>query len=760
MSADGETEVAIEEPEDKKPSKDRPKGKIKYDEDDPNLVEVFVKSEVGRKWLKKIARRVREDFDADFESTTEYRERFAADFRIFAGELPPKEFPYKESANAHLPYMLENLSRLQFRAQAELFGDWKQPFGVLKVGTSAEEAEIVDVLTVHGNWQIREQMPDFRRQIGDRGLLLYFCAGDVTCHSYYDTVRRRNCHEVLTCDDFIAPYVYTTTQPDYSDLPHHTEVFYRYRHELQAMRGTWYDVDKVLKREAPGWDDDPETLLAEAVANVHGVEIPTDSKHAPYKLLRYQGWLPMPPSQQDGSGEERDRFMEVIMDYTTRAIMSLVVYEEPSWQEKERFDRQTQELEQYRQQKIQFDQMQAEVQGQLASFQQQAMTGMMAPEVAQELSAQVQQQAQMMPPPVPPGWLAEQQEEGVDLDLEMVAPMPMRKEPIHLYSHGVCIENLKGSLGLSYGRIQAAYNRAADTSLSQFIDSATMANVWSLITDNVVQFEGGFKIAPGRVNKATGFSGNLKDHIFELKAQPANPQLFDIVRFMQEVGQSSIQAPNVLSGEPGKSGETYRGIAARIEQATKQLTVATQKYGQFVRQVLKNNARLNAAFLPEEEMRYLLDYKMGQLRHIKIERRLYERNYDVVFESDLRYAPQQQKIAEADEVTQMALQPGTPLMGNLAFAYAAIRKSLEARDRQDMVALLGEPPPVPQMFGMPSLPPQMTGMPQQPGAQPQGQQGGETPADGGGMQPPSPGVSSGPTVEHPPGPGGPVNTLQ
>ncbi len=750
-------EVAVEEPEDKEPSKDLPKGKLKYSEDEPNLVPTFVKSEVGKEWLKKIARRVREDFDADFESSQEYRQRFANDFKIFAGELPKKDFPYKSSANAHLPYMLENISRLQFRASAELFGDWKQPFGVVRVGTTPEEDEIVDVLTVHGNWQIREQLPDFRRQIGDRGLLLFFCAGDVTCHSYYDERRRRNCHEVLTCDDFIVPYVYTTVQPDYSDLPHRTKIIHRYRHELQDMRGTWYGVDKVLKREPPSWDDDPETFLDKAVADVHRIEIPDTSKHAPYKLLEYEGWLAMPASQEDGSKEERDRFVKVVMDYTTQGILSLVIYEEPGWQEKERFERQTQELEAYRQQAMQYQQMQEETQAQLGAYQQQAMMGMMAPEVAQQMSMQLQEQLQMVPPPVPPPWLAEQEVDGVPLDLEMAAPLPMRKEPIHMYSHGVCIENLKGSLGLSYGRIQADYNRAADTSLSQFIDSATMANVWSIITSPVVTFDGEFKIAPGYINKAQGFSGNLKDHIYELKAGPANPQLFDIVRFMQEVGQSSIQAPNVLSGEPGKSGETYRGIAARIEQATKQLTVATQKYGHFVRQVMKNNARLNAAFLPEEEMRYLMDHKTQQLRYIKIERRLYERNYDVVFESDLRYAPQQQKIAEADEITQMALS--TPqLQQNYSFAYEAIKKSLEARDRQDMVALLGAPPPPPQMFGMPSMPMMMgpDGMPMM--APPQGQQGGETPADGGGFQPPSPGVSSGPAVENPPGPGGPVSS--
>lgn len=749
MPGDGD-EIRVELDRDAdKPEKPK-EGAVKYSEDEPNLVETFVKTEAGRNWLKKISRRVREDFDADFESTEQYRKRMADDFLVFAGDLPPKEFPYKDSANAHLPYMLENISRLQFRASSELFGDWKKPFGVVRVGTTPQEDEIVDILTVHGNWQIREQMPDFRRQIGERGVLLFFLTGDVTAHSYYDSFRQRNCHEILTANEFVAPYAYVTTQPDYSDLPHYTKVLRRYRHELQAQRGIWYGVDRVIKKKPPAWDDEPESPLRESIAEVQGIEAPDDAHHAPYKLLEYYGWLEMPPSDEDKAGdadETRDRFVQVIVDFNTRAVLKLCIYEEPSWQEKERFERQNMELEQYRMQQQQFEEQQAAVAQQLQQMQQGVQAGLLDPMAVQSMMIPLQQQQALAQPPPIPDWLQGEQ-------VETAVVLPMRKEPIHMFTHGVCIEPILGNLGLGYGRIQADYNKAADTTLSQFMDAATMSNVWSLVTDSVAQFDKDFAISPGKINKVTGFTGKIDDHIKELRPSPANPQMFDFVRFMNEIAQSSIQAPNVLSGEPGKSGETYRGIATRIEQATRQLTVVTQKYAEFVRNVLKNNARLNAAFLPEEEMRYLMDYKLNTLQYVKVERRLYERNYDVVFESDLRYAPQEQRIAEADEVTQMALQ--TPvLQTNGAFTFEAIKKSLEARGRQDMVLELGMKPPAPPMFGFPTMP----GMvPPGPGG-PQGQQGGETPADGNGMQPPSPGVASGPSPQaRPPGPGGPVAT--
>jgi len=99
MSSDGDLRIALEEPETKRRNKDLPEGKIKYDEDEPNLVETFQKSEVGRAWLKRICKRVLEDFDQDWESTKEYRERQAQDFKLFAGTLPAKDFPFEHCAN-------------------------------------------------------------------------------------------------------------------------------------------------------------------------------------------------------------------------------------------------------------------------------------------------------------------------------------------------------------------------------------------------------------------------------------------------------------------------------------------------------------------------------------------------------------------------------------------------------------------------------------------------------------------------------------
>lgn len=681
---------------------------FEYDEDEPNLVEVFAAHPKGKACLKKVADRVKREFKSDFEASESYRERFADDWRLFTCDLPKKDYPFENASNPHVPMTFENITRQAFRAAGELFGDWTNVFGVTPMGP--DDQTIAELLSKHGNWQIRNQITDFRRQM-HRAILLFFMTGDVTTHSYWDPVRKRNRHDVLTCDEFITPYVYITTEPDYSDLPHYHKIINYQKHELQAMRDVWYGVQDVIDDEPPAWDDEPEQRLREIVGEVQGQE-PADSGAGTYKIIWYEGWLTLP-------NQDRERFCKVIWDHRSGSILSLSIHEEVKWQEKHRFERQL-----------------AEKQAWLAAMQEHQNTMMQAQTAEQQLLAQLSspmvdpQEAAMMqqalaepmppqPPPPPPKWMEEAG--GGDFEAMMaLEPKPPAKEPIRMFSHGVNVEPLVGALGLGNGRVQADLNRAANVALSQLTDSAHLANSWSVIT--TLDFDTPFKIAPGKINKVTGASADdLRKNFVDLKPDPANPQLFQIVDLCWNWGQSSIQSPNVLSGEAGKSGETYRGIAARIEQATKQLSVSTRKFADMVENVLKNNGRLNAIYMDEEEIFYLNDHRLGLQEEVRVGRKLYERDYRVEVRSDLRFASTAQKVAEADEALQLP-QAVPPLQGNLAYWYMAVKKALEARGQYDLVQALGPPPPPPTApFGIqPMMPPGPPGAPPGPPGAPPG----------------------------------------
>lgn len=134
-------------------------------DDDPNLALTFAQTERGRHELRKIALKVIEDFDAGWDASEGFRQRVTDDWAMFAGEVDKKPFPFKDAANANVPIMLENVTRVAYRLIGEIFGDWQNVFGVPALGSDPVDQEVSEILTLHGNWQLREGIPDFKRQM-------------------------------------------------------------------------------------------------------------------------------------------------------------------------------------------------------------------------------------------------------------------------------------------------------------------------------------------------------------------------------------------------------------------------------------------------------------------------------------------------------------------------------------------------------------------------------------------------------------------
>ena len=719
------------------PDEEEPKDEVfTYDEDSLNLAPVFDDNPEGKKALKKLGDKIVDEYDDDVQNCSEWVKKQAEDWKLFSGDLPAKDWPYKNAANVHVPLMLENITRVWFRMDGELFGDKSAVFGVSSLGPNDDEA--ANLLTMHGNWQLRNEIKDFFRQ-QLRGELRFLTSGDVTFHSFYDEETKSNRHECLNADEFVIPYTLTSTMPDYSDVPHLTKVLSRYKHQVEAMKDVWFDVESVLDSE-PSWDEDPETPIADSVAQTMGQEKPGGVSEAPRKVLWYEGWADLP-------NQTKQRYIQAIVDYQTHHIFRLTIHEEAPWQDKAKYNRQLDELAKFRAAQAQHQQALQTQDTAVQQVGQATAQGAVGPEQAMQTLQTIQAQAPT--PPAPPGWMQ-------DPNDPTETPQQPDKRPIHLFVHGVCIEPAAGSLGLGYGRMQADFNRAANTAMSQFTDAATLANCKVVITAGAAEWEGGvFKIAPGAINKMLGVSpSEVKDGIIPFAFGDANPALMNLVEKITEWAQSSIQGPDVLSGESGKSGETARGISARIEQATKQLSVVTGKYAnEVLTNVLKNNAYLNSIYLPEDEL-FQMEQSLiptGMVPPFRIGRQLYERNYQVEIRSDLRFASQAQRVGEADDA--LNLIKGIPqLQGNQALIYEATKKCLEARGLRDMVPMLGPPPPVPTTpLGLPPPPP-----PPPPGMPPPG--AGGPPGPGGppsGMVPPG-GPPNGPPPGMPPRPPPPM----
>ena len=691
-----------------------------YDDDSPNLALEWSKHPMGEEELEEIAKIVLEKFDDDQKNMSEYIEKKAKSWKFFVGHLPKKEYPYKDCANVHIPITLENMTRVVARAESEVFGDWGEIVGAKAMGPTGEP--LAKLAALHTNWQFREQISDFKRQMS-RLTLAFFFIGDATVRSFYDTRRRHNAHEVLTPDEFICPAIHTSVQPDYSDCPHYSTILSLYRHDIQAHREKWANVEKVLEREADN-DDGPTQRMEETAESVLGV---SRGDTAPYKLILWEGWLELPDRPED-------RWCRAVVDYETQVVLELLILDEPAWWDVERYKAQQAELDNYRVLMQQHEETVAQQEQALAQTAQEAlgMGEMMSEEHKATLVEGLSQAAAMMPqPPVAPTWLE-------DPDDPEAKPKPPVREPVYLFTHIVAIEPLVGTYGIGFGGIQADLNEAANTMFNQFIDAATLSNVWSLIVSDQLDFTENVTFRPGSVAKVKGIAGpDIREHIIELKPSPPSPELAQATGMVFNWAASSMQAPSVLSGEPGKSGESAKLQMSRVEQATKQLSVYSTKLAAGVTQFAKNNAILNRQFMPDEEI-ITVARERGEIEQtIPIDKHVYDQSYRFYLCADLKYISKSQRVQDADGLFMLAKQDPS-LAQNHSFMYQLMKGCLMARDRHDLVPFLGMDPGPPQTpYPGAAPPPPPMGMPGQPPPGQGGPAGGNTPPQGP-PQPPKP----------------------
>jgi hypothetical protein len=640
-----------------------------------NLVPHFIGSEDGKKFLKKLSKKCMDHIAGDWDDCEPYRKKRKTRFKLLTGNLDPKSFPFEDCANIHVPVMLERSLRVVHRLYAEMFPERDFVFTAIPAGKMGQDR--ADVITQHSNWQIRKEIQDFFRQ-NRRGLMEFVVNGDVIFYSSRDIPGKRNRHEALNCEEVIIPYHWKSTAVDLSDIPRKTRILRKYKHELLDLErdGVYSDVQRIFdKIKDPTFDTGPELIVRPEVDKAEGRDN-SDSSSAYYILYEYHGWCKLP-------GQEFERPVVVTLEEQTSTVVGLFIREQEDWKDRARFETQMEEMQLYQQSMDMHQQAQA----QTMALQQRIMMPDVPPDERMALEQMLNKE--QMPPPQTPPWM-EKNPEG---------PLPVRKVPIEYFSHGVCIENIDGSLGMGIGSLLEEFNKTANTVASQFIDSATLANTSTIIKPESVRLGEGDKILrPGEIHNARGTSSDSINNAFKvIQFPPANPQLMEMVKLTLESADGVSSAPDVLSGEAGKANETYRGIATRVEQATKQLTVLAQNYLEMLGNVMRNNARLNAVFMDDSEIKSVIDPRTLETQELELTRSLYDEDFEIIFTADTRFASKAQRVSEADEILSMIGQalppPIAQLMFNPEFVYNALVKSLKARGAHEMIRYIPKPPP-------------------------------------------------------------------
>ena len=637
-----------------------------------------------------LPKRIIDEFDEDWASTENWREKRRKRNKLRYGNLDPKQYPFENCANAHFPVMLERELRLATRMYAEIFPTRDYVYNAIPSNyASTKRAEIVNL---HSNWQIRKEIGDFFCQ-NRRAIFEFIGNGDCVMHSYRDLQRGVNRHEMLSCEEVVWPYVWKTTAVDMSDVPRKTRILRKYKNELLDLEeaGVLAQVEKLLEDDKKGkwsrgtFDDGIETGVHDDMDEVEGREKPDDSTVAYYTILEWHGWFQFP-------GEERERPVVAKVEYRSGLLMGLYIREQEDPKDLGRYDKQKKDVDQYNHLLAQYQEAQRKMQEVALHLQQ--------PHIPMEEAAMLQQamMQEPLPPPQPAKWMKLDPVTG-----QAGPPDPVKIIPIEQFSHGRAIENVDGSLGLGIGLLLEGFNETVDTLASQYIDSATLANLATAIMPDSVQMEpGDNRLVPGEIHRVRGVSTEQLQGAFKvIQFPPANPQMLEMIKLQLENADGVSSAPDVLSGEAGKANETYRGIATRVEQATKQLTVLAQNYLEFLANVLKNNARLNYVFLDDYELRTVIDPRDNEAKQIELSRDLYRDDYEIEFTADTRFSSKVERIAEADQLLGLASKALPPPIAAMIFPpeffREAVARALKARGLHDMVSYLRTPEQIKQM---------------------------------------------------------------
>lgn len=630
-----------------------------------NLVPAMVEDDVGGPWLRQVGSRWLDIIHADIESSREHMDRVANQVRLFAGRRTPKNFPFEDAANIHLPILCEAILRNQGRMSDMIIPPSGEFFHVKPTGFSDKTR--ATVVEEHMNWQTRREMKDWRVGI-DNTQMQGLMRGSAFRKVYRDTATGKNCAKYISAADFIVPYSKKSIDPTMSDIPRKTERLRLTRHELEAMEDGdyYYDVASLYENDEYGSGAIPEAAnaITDEQKKLEGVSAKRpDDPDLERVLYECHCWLKLPKLAGADFGE-RQRPVIMVIDEQTAKVLSLIIREDDDPMDRVRFERESAQVASKRE-------MQA-----LAPTLHGAL-------MAQDPNATPEQVAATVPQPQP-----------------IPDPAPIKKRAIEFYLHYWCFDNPEGFYGFGLGYLLEGPNEVANSIMNQIVDAGTLANtVWGLIDRNARAPRGERELTAGTLLEVDPTGRSLDDIIKIIQWPGPNPAMFQVVEALRSFASEISQDSEALSGDGAKS---RTATEAKIETtlAIAEIAVIVRRFLFSLDYEIKALARLNSIYLDEKTpFEFAVADKLGNVTVHQVTRRDYLNDLDIEFTAEARMASTPQRIEEAQKtletVVELAQSGLLPPPTIAAMVYAATRSLWESMNRFDLVKLMGPPPPDP-----------------------------------------------------------------
>ncbi len=157
---------------------------------------------IGEAALKEMGRVVVEEFNADEESRTEWKENIAAQIKLFTSFMGTKSLPWTGCSNVNLPLL--TVAALQFHARA--YEAIFPPKNVVQtVNTGDEDIDRAERVSKYMNYQLYYEDEQYEDGM-DISLLQLPLYGSVFRKTYFDEERGIVTTDYVGADDFVVNY--------------------------------------------------------------------------------------------------------------------------------------------------------------------------------------------------------------------------------------------------------------------------------------------------------------------------------------------------------------------------------------------------------------------------------------------------------------------------------------------------------------------------------------------------------------------------
>ena len=288
----------------------RQRNKRQFTVSDGRLNPLNLAENVKEDELEAIAAAVVDDYEDDKNSLAEFIEKRKKWLELYVGHRKPKDTPWKNASNVHVPFI--GTAAIQFHARA--YGAILPAKGIVKAestdGSSINSAKRV---AKYMNWQVTKQMKEFIPGM-DNALIELPVSGTAIKKTYYDPLLGRPVSEFLPTDEVVVSY-HCKSMAACQRITHVIDEFPNEIRKRQR-RGIYLDDGEELGSGAQFSDNEFGPSYGALVDDIDGKSEATTTEHPRAILEQHRNW----DLDGDGIGEP----YIVTVDAETSKVLRIV----------------------------------------------------------------------------------------------------------------------------------------------------------------------------------------------------------------------------------------------------------------------------------------------------------------------------------------------------------------------------------------------------------------------------------------------------